>query len=377
VDGSDAQLRRRIERVRAWAWPLLASALHVGVLYLLDRLAPERVSPSKAAEVKPAELSVEVDVEHEAGTAERPPAAPKGEEGSAQSRAPEPVARYQAPPSSLEQGPAETENRALEESPSRDHEARPAPIVEAPSGEEGPALSLDALGVGEKNPFLRSDLARDRRPPRARARPSSQERLDKRLADDQLHADHVRSLGPAGPVLTHLEAATRGGEAAVNANALFHCVVDAKGRVVSVTLAESSSDPTPWRRIAKRVADALKSQVLRVPKTGHGATIAIRVTSREALPSGADPGLTVSVLGIPIQEGAGEKSARIDILDVVPKLEVEEIELDSGQVYKVPTVKLPRILSITADPSDIGSPAQRMVHARVESIEAAPRKANE
>ncbi len=126
--------------------------------------------------------------------------------------------------------------------------------------------------------------------------------------------------------------------------------------------------------MAKRVAAALKSHVLRVPKTGHGATIAIRVVSREALPSGADPGLAVSVLGILIQEGRGENSARIDILDVVPKLEVEEVELDSGQVYKVPTVKLPRILSIVADPSDIGSPAQRMVHAEVESIEAAPRQ---
>ena len=108
---------------------------------------------------------------------------------------------------------------------------------------------------------------------------------------------------------------------------------------------------------------------------GHGATIAIRVTSRETLPSGADPGLGISVLGIPIQKGQGEKSAQIDILDITPKLEVEEVELDSGQVMKVPVVRLPRIFAIAADPADIGSPAQRVVHARVVSIEAAPRDA--
>jgi hypothetical protein len=345
---------------------LLASALHVGVLWLLDHFAPERAIASKAPAAQPLELAVEVEREPEAGSADRPSAQPDGEAGSARRSAPERVARFRAASRSLEPGRAEPEDPISEE---------PAPTVAAPSrGEEGPTLSLDALGVGDKNPFLRSDLARDRRVPPSHARPTSQERLDKRLADDQLHADHVRSLGPAGPVLTQLEAATRNGEVAVNSNALFRCVVDAKGRIVSVSVVESSSDPTPWRRVAKRVAAALESRVLSVPKTGHGATIAIRVVSREALPSGADPGLAVSVLGIPVQEGRGDKSARIDILDVVPKLELEEIELDSGQVYRVPTVKLPRIVAIAADPSDIGSPAQRMVHARVESIEAAPRK---
>jgi hypothetical protein len=90
---------------------------------------------------------------------------------------------------------------------------------------------------------------------------------------------------------------------------------------VSVKLVESSSDPAPWRRVAKR------------------AIVTIRVTSREALPSGADPGLDVSALCIPIQKGRGEKSARIDILDITPQIETEKIELDSGQFYEVATLE--------------------------------------
>ena len=372
MDGSEARPRRRFvrfsavgiaRRARSSTWLVLASALHLGVLALVEWYAPEQKTLAPALTNVRTELAVEIVEEESGGGSVKAAAAPDSSLGSA---APERVARYRSATRSLEPGPSVPESPLTEESPSE---------AEAPTGEEGPVLSLDQLGVGEKNPFLRSDLARARPGQgKPRARPSSQERLDKRLADDQLHAEHVRSLGPAGPVLTSLESATRNGEVAVNASALFRCVIDAKGKLVSVTVTESTSDPTPWRRVAKRVAEALKSRVLRVPKTGHGATVSIRVVSREALPSGADPGLAVSVLGIPIKEGQGEKSARIDILDVMPKLEVEEVELDSGQVYKVPTVKLPRILAVAADPSDIGSPAQRVVHARVESIEAAPKQ---
>jgi hypothetical protein len=354
-----------MQRVRSAAWLILAGALHLVVLVVLERFAPERTRLAPIGKSARTELAVEIEEAESSGAALATEANP---ESGVAPAAPSPVARFRPPSRSVDHGAAESERAVTED---------PSPVAEGPSpGEEGPVLSLDQLGVGERNPFLRSDLARERPSPgKPRPRPSSQERLDKRLADDQLHADHVRSLGPAGPVLTHLESATRNGEVAVNASALFRCVIDAKGRLVSVTVAESSSDPTPWRRVAKRVAEAMKSHALRVPKTGHGATISIRVTSREALPSGADPGLSVSVLGIPIKEGQGEKSARIDILDVMPKLDVEEVELDSGQVYKVPTIKLPRILSIAADPADIGSPAQRVVHARVESIEAAPKQA--
>lgn len=375
MDGPEAEQRpsserlagRRIaERVRASTWVLLASALHVGVL-ALARFTPERPRLAVAGKVSERELAVSIEEERdeERGSAESSRADPQA--GEVAKALPERVARVRAPSRAVNRGPAPVEPSATEE---------PDQASDGPSpAEEGPVLSLDQLGVGDKNPFVGTELARERPAPKSRPRLSSQERLDRRLAADQLHADHVRSLGPAGPVLTELEAATRNGEVAVNASALFHCVIDAKGRVVSVRLAESSSDPTPWRRVAKRVAESLKTHVLRVPKTGHGAIIAIRVISREALPSGADPGLDVSVLGIPIQKGRGDKSARIDILDITPKIEMEKIELDSGQVYEVPTIKLPRIFSLAADPSDIGSPARRMVHARVESIEVAPPQA--
>ena len=87
--------------------------------------------------------------------------------------------------------------------------------------------------------------------------------------------------------------------------------------------------------------------------------------------------LALSLLGIPLQEGRGERSARIDILEVVPELGLSKIRLPSGETLEIPTVTLGRILNIQLDPADLGSPAQRVVHARVEKLgvsgdEAAP-----
>ena len=106
------------------------------------------------------------------------------------------------------------------------------------------------------------------------------------------------SLGPAGPVLSALVKTTRNSEAPANASALFQCVADASGKLISVELLESDSDPAPWRRVARRVLAALGAQLLRLPKTGQGASFRIRVQSRQTLPSGADPGLDVVCDGI-------------------------------------------------------------------------------
>jgi hypothetical protein len=66
------------------------------------------------------------------------------------------------------------------------------------------------------------------------------------------------------------------------------------------------------------------------------------------LPSGADPGLEVRALGLPIKRGQGERSARIDILNPL-------------------TLAAP--LSVLGDPADIGATARRMVRAHVVSEE--------
>jgi hypothetical protein len=96
----------------------------------------------------------------------------------------------------------------------------------------------------------------------------------------------------------------------------------------------------------------------------------VRVESRVQLPSGADPGLTVNILGVPVQKGQGPRSARIDILDVTPKLETKEERLPSGQTVSVPRLSVGNVLSMMGDLSDIGAKPQRMVHAHVERIGA-------
>ena len=339
---------------RRWPlWTLLAVGLHALPLAFLRKLGRDYAPDWRESET---DLEVDVEVATPASAASEP--AP-GEPTPALAA----LARPRAQPSQSADLPAErVEEGSTTLEPATPEQ--PALAAEAPRAE---GLSLAALGVGDRNPFVGSDLARPKPKPVAE-RPSPAARLERSLADAQLRADHARSLGPAGPVLSALVKWTRNSEAPANSTAVFSCVADASGKLIGVELVESSTDPMPWRRIGRRVLAALAAEVLRLPKTGQGASFRIRVNSRQTLPSGADPGLDVTVLGIPVQHGDGEKSGRIDILDPIPKLTVTKTTLPSGQTIDLPTLSLGNILNIAVDPVDIGAPAQRVVHAHVESM---------
>lgn len=345
---------------RAWAlWTLLALGLHALPLgWCAVRWAAPTLQPPSLPDAP--ELEVELETSPVAGSSPSdgsPPGAP-GPPSSPR------LARLQDGPVAARSLPAQV---GLEAAPA---EPSTAPDDAVSERVPAPGLSLDALGVGQRNPFVGSDLARAAAAPNEPQRPSAQERFERSLADSILRAEHGRSLGPSGPVLSALIQVTRNSEAPANASARFRCKVDATGKLVSVELTHSDSDPRAWRRVARRVLQALASRVLRLPQTGRGATFDVKVVSRQTLPSGADPGTEVSVLGIPLQRGDGPRSTKVEILNPVPRVTVNTVTLPSGQTADLPSLSVGNILAVAGDPADIGAPAQRVVHAHVESMSA-------
>jgi hypothetical protein len=89
---------------------------------------------------------------------------------------------------------------------------------------------------------------------------------------------------------------------------------------------------------------------------------------RRELPSGADPGIEVNVLGIPLKRGAGKRSNRLSILEPIFKLEMIDVPDPGGSGG---TIKLPSLTATIVpfsgfgDLSDLGASPRRLVHAHV------------
>jgi hypothetical protein len=218
-----------------------------------------------------------------------------------------------------------------------DSNAAPSP---APSASAGPRLSMAQLGVGDRNPFV-SQL--DPEAARLEKATRVQRRLDRALAQGLLSQDTASGRGAGGPVLRVLEATVYASNAPLNGQASFVFVIDGEGNVSSTTLGAASGDREAWARVARKAAQALAKQKLSVPK-GRGVRLTVAVSSRLELPSGADPGLAVDVLGLPVKRGGGPRSAKVDVLNPLAPLSP---------------------LSLMGDPADLGAKARRMVHARV------------
>lgn len=203
-----------------------------------------------------------------------------------------------------------------------------------------PGLSLAQLGVGDANPFFRpGDPAAARAEKAARVK----RRLDRALAQGLMNQDTASGRGAGSPVLRVLEAAVYASTAPLNGNASFVFVINSEGKIVSSVLGEASGDREQWVRVARKAAQALAQKTLSVPK-GKSVRLTVAVTSHLEMPSGADPGVAVDVLGLPVKRGEGPRSAKVDLLNPLKPMAP---------------------LSILGDPADIGAKARRMVHARV------------
>lgn len=212
-------------------------------------------------------------------------------------------------------------------------------IVREPGG-NGPELSLDQLGIG-KNPFV-ANLARD---PLERPRRSS-EGFRRSMADSIVRREQSLGLGADGPILKVLEQEVRQSETTPNSRARFRATIDRRGNLVAFELLEATSDHRPWRALAERVLAALRKTKLRVPKTGRGQSLDLYLESRAQLPSGADPGTAIDILGIPVKKGGGPRSHRMAILSLDPFV----------------------LFSLGFDFVDIGASTQRVVRSHVERV---------
>jgi len=244
-----------------------------------------------------------------------------------------------------------------------------------PSGEaagepgvaEGPALSLDQLGIG-KNPFLQRpgpDSPEGPRKPKDRTR-----EFKRALATELAAADQRVGLGPEGPVLTRLEQETRKTDTAATSSARFRATTDHTGRVTSFELLDATNDRKVWEALAGRMLKGLAGVVLRIPKTGHGVTLDMKVSSEVLLPSGAEPGMGIEVAGIELKKAGGKHSPKISVLKVNPRIEQRQIRQGDGRVVSLPYIEIMDYLNLAGDPVDIGKKAQRVVHARLERLSA-------
>jgi hypothetical protein len=99
-----------------------------------------------------------------------------------------------------------------------------------------------------------------------------------------------------------------------------------------------------------------------LPTAAKGAQMRIEIVSAWKLPSGHDPGVDVSVLGLPVSKGEGKQSTKVELLNPIPKLQA--VELAPGVNVSVPTVNV-TVIAVAGDPADIGARPRRVVHARL------------
>jgi hypothetical protein len=236
------------------------------------------------------------------------------------------------------------------------------PGLDAGQAPEEPArhLSLQELGVGRgNNPFMGSvaELPTERQ--------LDSQRLRQSLRGELARRDQMRGLGPEGPAVAAVKDIALASASAPNTSALLRVRTDAAGAVTLVEVLESDRDGDEWQRIANALVRALAGKRLRVPARSNGVSFQLRVVSRVQLPSGADPGLSVDLFGIPVKKGEGDKSAKLSVL--TPTLQEVVVPGSDGQTMRVPTLS---ILGLAGDVSDIGRVARRLVTAYLVAMEA-------
>ncbi len=230
----------------------------------------------------------------------------------------------------------------------------------------GPTLSLEQLGIG-KNPFLTPPAA----PTAAEVRAALGRRIDHVLREGLAKRDQELGLGPEGPAVAKVIELVMQSSTRPNTSALLSLRTDASGEVVHVELAEAGGDTRGWNAVAAELLRSLRGKKLRIPSGTGGVTLQLKVDSREQLPSGADPGLAIDLFGQELKAGQGDRSTRISLL--TPKIVLETYQPTSDPRVKIPVVGLSlTIFSLAGDPTDIGAPARRVVHAHLVSMQTHP-----
>lgn len=383
------QGRRRPSEIAWWAGALVLHAALSLVLSVLAGDVAERAAPSgPRAPLDALELAfVELEPPRaaEAGDAHERP----GDHGDA--TPPESASPGAAAPESGSARASDTEEaRELGKTKSAIASARaggaPEATAQAPAEQRTHRrLSLADLGVGaplgtvvgEEYVARREPVPRrPARTPEAARIELAERRLERSMTQAQVDRDQRLGLGlgPGGPVLKALGAATRASTAPPNSSALFVARIDQQGRLVDLRFLGGTHGAAVWQSVAERAGASLDGKRLKVPSGAHGMKLELAVESRVQLPSGRDPGVDIDLFGIPLERGAGDRSTKIALLNPIPKLELidvpneEEVQsgADANSRPRTPAVVLKwDLLSVDGDPADIGATPQRIVRAYV------------
>jgi hypothetical protein len=163
------------------------------------------------------------------------------------------------------------------------------------------------------------------------------------LRDPARARERALGLGPEGPVLRALGDATTASFAPIKGRAVFRAIADGTGMIVGIEVVDCDGGRAGWANAAELALDALKGKKLRMPSTATRATMRIEIVSEMKMPSGHDPGVDVSILGVPITKGDGKQATKVRILD--------PLSLD--------------VFALGGDPVDIGAKARRVVRSRL------------
>jgi hypothetical protein len=383
---------RRAERSSLAPWLAFAAAAHLALLLVALTARRGAVQqPAAPATTAPADpvtdaiwlelIAAESMAPRAAADAARRP--DTAEPLAALERAPRGLPHTAPEGVSREPTPAEptpAEPMPAEPAASRAARSEPAPVASASTGSEapagpalpgaaepaaaapggsGPQLSLRDLGVDRgSNPFIGPVTERPTE------RQVLNQRLRHALRGEIARQDQARGLGPEGPAVTAVTDIVMASATAPNTSALLRVRTDGAGGVTLVDVLEADRDGDEWQRIAAELVRALAGKKLRVPAGSDGVSFQLRVVSRVQLPSGADPGLSVDVLGIPLKKGDGDRSTKISILSPV----IKEVEVPDSNGIRVPVVSF-AIIGAAGDLADIGAVARRLVSAYLVTME--------
>jgi hypothetical protein len=254
-------------------------------------------------------------------------------------------------------------------------EPQVAPELRAPAGGDTPSKqptptkrpSLAQIGIGTPPPFLLVPPART--PGR---REALAQRTDQMLSAGLAQRDFERGLGPHGAVVSALQTATFSGRTPERGSALFAARIE-RDRIF-VRVLEATEDTRAWTEAAERAMRALRGKRSRLPAGARAVEITIRVTSNIELPSGADPGLELRALGIPLKKGEGKRSSRLELLS--PRVELGTVTIPDpggGDPIELPSLEVGlSVLGLFGDPADLGATPRRIVHTRVEQQSVVP-----
>ena len=193
------------------------------------------------------------------------------------------------------------------------------------------------------------------------------DRLRQSMQQGHADRDRVIGLGVPAPLILALETAARDVAIPTNATAIFTANIDGSGNLLGLEFGGSDHASPQWNKLSTRVQQVLQGRKLSIAKNTKGVDFKLRLVARSQLPSGADPGMAVNLLGVPVKKGQGKRSSKITILDPTPKmLEFEIPGATDDEKVKIPVPGLVfTLLNVAADPSDIGAPARHMIRVQV------------